>query len=114
MAQIADTGERLLPQEMGNTPEAQLHYLFHEATYRFALPHIQGKRILEFGCGTGYGTYTIAPEAEHITAVDISADAIDFAREHHAAPNVDYQTVGDIEHEPIPFEDDTFESIISF
>jgi SAM-dependent methyltransferase len=42
----------------------------HRAAYRFALRHARVRRILDLGCGTGYGTAELAPAAELVVGVD--------------------------------------------
>lgn len=63
------TGERTVP---GVAAE---NYWFrrHEAAYRWALPHLQGRSVLEVGCGEGYGTALIAGVAMHVTGLDYDA-----------------------------------------
>ena len=40
---------------------------------------LQGKRVLDAGCGTGYGSAELAQSAAEVTGVDIAADAIEYA-----------------------------------
>jgi SAM-dependent methyltransferase len=41
--------------------------------YRFALPHVAGRRILEVGCGEGYGTALLATAARDVVGLDYDA-----------------------------------------
>ena len=42
--------------------------------------NLQGKTVLELGCGTGQLTYLIAEMGAHVFAIDISQEAINVAR----------------------------------
>ncbi|HET9729551.1 MAG TPA: class I SAM-dependent methyltransferase [Acidimicrobiia bacterium] len=89
-------------------------YLFHLATYDFARKYASGRRVLEFGCGTGYGAHELSSECESIVGVDIEPDAIDFANRTYHAPNLSYRTIGPIERESLPFDDASFDTVLSF
>jgi 2-polyprenyl-3-methyl-5-hydroxy-6-metoxy-1,4-benzoquinol methylase len=45
------------------------------------LVDLQGKRILEVGCGDGRLTWLLAAMASHVTAIDPDSEAIATARE---------------------------------
>ena len=68
-----------------------------------------GKKVLEIGCGTGEFTKRIASSGAIITAIDISPDLLEIARE--MAPNVNVsfqvQNVGKLD-----FEDGSFDVVI--
>ena len=38
-----------------------LQYLMHDGTYRWAEPYARDRRVLDLGCGAGYGTASLAP-----------------------------------------------------
>jgi SAM-dependent methyltransferase len=77
------TGERVVPGEV----DADL-WNEHFARYAFAARLSRMKRVLDAGCGTGYGTAELARTAAMAAGVDISADAVDYARGHYSLPNV--------------------------
>ncbi|APU13353.1 class I SAM-dependent methyltransferase [Actinoalloteichus fjordicus] len=66
------TGERTLPGI------ARENYWFrrHEAAYLALLPHCRGARVLDAGCGEGYGAAMLASVAEVVVAVDLDAPAV--------------------------------------
>jgi SAM-dependent methyltransferase len=70
------TGERTLPGI------AHENYWFtrHVVAYRFAAARAAGRRVLDAGCGEGYGTAMLAGVAEHAVGVDLDAATIDHAR----------------------------------
>lgn len=108
------TGERVIPDGYLRSPSTYLIYLFHLATYRFALPYVANRNVLDFGCGTGYGTALLAEQAASVVGVDLSTGAISYARERYPRLNLDFQTIGRIEREPLPFEDGRFDTVVSF
>jgi 2-polyprenyl-3-methyl-5-hydroxy-6-metoxy-1,4-benzoquinol methylase len=70
--------------------------------------------VLDLGCGTGYGTQLLAAHCSEAVGVDISAEAVEYAASHHAAPNVEYRRIGPLPAERLPFEDQSFEVIVAF
>lgn len=46
--------------------------------------------VLDIGCGSGKITELLSYECEHILAVDIQDQMIEFARENHSRPNIEY------------------------
>src|ERR1700683_667796 len=69
------TGERVIPGE------ADVDLLNeHMARYTFAARLARGKRVLDAGCGAGYGSADLARAAERVVGVDCAQGAIEFAR----------------------------------
>ncbi|WP_338824291.1 methyltransferase domain-containing protein [Bradyrhizobium septentrionale] len=68
----------------------------HLPRYAFAKSHSVAKRILDFGCGTGYGAAAMSNVANHVLAVDLSEGALEFARRQHKAPNLSFERVADL------------------
>lgn len=112
--ELETTGERVIEDSYRSSPERYLIYLFHRITYEFARDYIKGKTVLDYGCGSGYGSHFLAPDCAAITAVDISADAIAYAQSKYQAENLRYQSIAPAEQEPLPFTDASFDSVISF
>jgi SAM-dependent methyltransferase len=54
-------------------PEENYWFRRHEAAYEWLLPHVRGQRVLEVGCGEGYGTALLATAAASIVGVDYDA-----------------------------------------
>ena len=81
------TGEQIIPDDLENK------YLFleHLARYMYAAQFVPGKRVLDLGCGTGYGAnYLAANKADLVIGVDINQEAITYARSHYQAANLIY------------------------
>lgn len=63
----------------------------HLAKYRFALKFCKGKKITEFGCGTGYGSKYLAQNGvKKIMAYDIDLAAVNFAIKNSPHENITY------------------------
>jgi SAM-dependent methyltransferase len=105
--------ERLATADRFHSAGDYLIYCIHVATYEFARPYVTGKRVLDFGCGIGYGTHLLAPDTAAIVGVDISADAIDTAVQREAA-NLTFRRIPRVEEAPLPFEDSSFDVVLSF
>ena len=71
------TSERMNVDAYSKNLNDYIIYLTHMATYEFAEKYCKNKIVLDFGCGTGYGSYFISKIAKKVIAVDISKEAID-------------------------------------
>ena len=79
------TGERVVPGVVD--PD-----LFNEhfSRYAFACRFAAHRRVLDLGCGTGYGTAALAEVADQAIGVDSSPEAVAYARAHFARPNLTF------------------------
>ncbi|RLQ95210.1 class I SAM-dependent methyltransferase [Falsibacillus albus] len=107
------TGERIIPEHMKITNGMLLEHL---ARYHFAIHYAKG-RVLDFACGTGYGS-NIAAKAkkkviDEIIAVDIDPETIQYAKQHYYHPSVRYIT-GDVTDPTLPSSLGQFDVIMSF
>lgn len=82
---IEFTGERVVPG-LVDTDLWNEHF----ARYAFASRLARGKRVLDLGCGTGYGSAELNRQAAAVTGLDVSADAVAFAREKFVAPGLEF------------------------
>jgi ubiquinone/menaquinone biosynthesis C-methylase UbiE len=78
----------------------------HVVAYRWAAPQLHELRVLDFGCGTGYGTYELSKAAASIVGVDVSAESVDHARFAYNAPNLEFAAISPVEAEALPFPDE--------
>lgn len=82
----------------------------HLARYRFAAGNLQGGRVLDLACGAGFGTALMAERHpdKYFVGVDIDPLAVDYARSHYRAANLDY-----ICSDAMTFQTAPFDSIVS-
>lgn len=80
------TGERLIPGQVDVDLMNE-----HMARYTFASRLARGKRVLDAGCGAGYGSAELAAGALLVVGVDLAAEAVEFAREHYPLPNLTFE-----------------------
>jgi ubiquinone/menaquinone biosynthesis C-methylase UbiE len=64
----------------------------HKARYTFASQFVRGKNVLDIACGNGYGAeLLLRGNPAHIIGMDVSPDAVEFARNHYATENVEFR-----------------------
>src|SRR6185295_9361871 len=83
----AYTGERLAAGDPRFAPDMARHL----AAYHLVAPMVAGLRVLEAGCGEGYGAALLAASAREVVGVDYDAPALALARRRHRAPNLDFR-----------------------
>ena len=67
-------------------------FVAHESIYRFFASAVQGREVLDAGCGTGYGTATLAVSgATRVLGTDVSRFAIRYARHRFRHPNLEFR-----------------------
>lgn len=109
---LEPTGERMITEHYKSSAEDYVIFLLHIATYRFAEQFTKGKRVLDYGCGSGYGSAHVAEGARHVTAVDVAEDAIAYARNTFVRSNLEFRSISPAGR--LPFDDASFETVLSF
>lgn len=99
------TGERFIPEFEGDIVAEHYH------RYLLARELVAGKTVLDVACGEGYGSHLMAAVAEHVTGVDIDADAVTHARQSYSRENLEYHR-GDCTEIPLP--DASVDVVVSF
>lgn len=100
------TGERFTPECAGG--------IWYEHWHRYVLIRdwVAGKVVVDAACGEGYGSAFLAECAAHVTGLDVSAEAIDHARQTYAArANLEYVTASVTS---IPLADASVDVVVSF
>ncbi|MBK9064633.1 MAG: class I SAM-dependent methyltransferase [Acidobacteria bacterium] len=67
-------------------------FLAHESLYRLASPFAAGARVLDAGCGTGYGAAVFAEAgAKSVLAIDLDPFSVRFARRRFSHPAISFE-----------------------
>ena len=110
--QLEPTGERVIENAYFQNREAYAIYVMHAASYAFAERHCAGRRVLDLGCGSGYGVGRLARSAASVVGVDISPEAIAFAQCAYPSPNTRFEVIQP--QAALPFDDGMFDVVLSF
>lgn len=85
------TGERIIPELMKPSNGMLLE---HIARYHFAIHYAKG-RVLDFACGTGFGSNIVATAAKkeitELIAIDVDEDTVKYAKSKYYHPLVKFQ-----------------------
>jgi len=100
------TGERVIPGHVSDDLWSE-----HVARYAFARRYAEGRRILDAGCGTGYGTAELSQTALHAVGIDLAPDAVEFARTTYPLSNAYFAAAS---CEGTPFRTNSFELVVAF
>src|SRR5690242_12516775 len=96
------TGERILT----NQSKLKLTFIQSLKAYVFAQEYCKGKKVLDLGCGEGYGVDYLSKYAKTITGVDYDAESMKAAKKKYKAKNIEFITK-DIIHDQLPGGYDT-------
>jgi SAM-dependent methyltransferase len=105
------TGERVTKDIMRPDHSSYDVYIEHLARYRFCLPLVSGKTVLDAACGVGYGTECMAQIAARVVGVDLDGDASSVARQATMRRNVDFARM-DCRH--TGFRARSFDVVVAF
>jgi len=106
------SGERMMVDHYQSSIEDYVIYLEHLAAYRFAARRVADRRVLDYGCGSGYGAAQLAEVAAEVVAVDVSGDAIEYASSRFRRDNLRFLRVDPTGR--LPFRDAEFAAVLSF
>lgn len=70
----------------------------------------KGDKILDIGCGDGYGSFKLHQSGYDVTGMDISSEMINLAKERLHSNQISFLQ-GDVNH--LPFESNSFDGIMS-
>lgn len=112
MSELQLTGERVIADDYQKSVGGYVIYMMHIASYRFVEKLCFGKRVLDLGCGSGYGTALVGEVAASVHGVDVSVDAIAFANRQHGRDGIAFSVIDP--NKPLPFADGIFDVVLSF
>jgi len=98
--------ERIIPNETFGGPLAS-----HIKRYCFAKSYSVNKVVLDAACGVGYGSFYLSEVANEVIGVDISEEAIAYAKKHYQKENMQFRQM-DIH--TLMFSDKYFDLACSF
>lgn len=99
------SGERFVPEIHGNIALEHLH------RYSVASSLVVGKSVLDIASGEGYGSAMLARKAKKVIGVDVSIEAVQFARKRYHLENLEFK-VGNCTE--IPIADACVDIVVSF
>src|ERR1035438_10067223 len=100
------TGERLIPGEVDVDLLNE-----HVARYTFASRLARGKRVLDGGCGAGYGSAELDRTALTVVGADLAPEAVEFARAHYQSPNLSFEQASCVS---LPYDASSFDLVVAF
>lgn len=104
---VKDTGERMIPEiHKGN-----LIYAEHLTRYQSALELVKNNVVLDIASGSGYGTNLLASKAKFVFGVDISKEAVAYAKNNFSKKNTEF-ILGD--GESIPLDENSVDIVVTF
>jgi SAM-dependent methyltransferase len=103
---IEFTGERVIPGQVDPDLWAE-----HVSRYAFAARFASGARVLDLGCGAGYGTAELAGRARSAMGIDLAPQAIDHASSTYPLANIFFVPASAT---AVPFRDGSFDLITAF
>lgn len=99
-------GERL--ESKSNLSKNNL--LEHLVRYNL-LPGDTSQEVLDIGCGAGHGSNMLSKKYKKVYGVDISEEAIEYAKSNWATNNIEFVVGSAMD---IPFPDSTFDVVSAF
>ncbi|MCJ7653165.1 MAG: class I SAM-dependent methyltransferase [Actinobacteria bacterium] len=84
------TGERTLP----GIPRENYWYQRHLTAYELAANLAEGKKVIDVGCGEGYGPAMLARHAGQVLGVDIAPEVIGHAIRRYTSQNLSFRVMG--------------------
>ncbi len=103
---IEFTGERVIPGLVNDDLWNE-----HFARYAFARFYARDKRVLDAGCGSGFGSAELALSAAQVTGVDIAPEAVTLSSESYLMPRLRFVAASCAS---MPFPANAFDLVVAF
>lgn len=107
---LLDSGERVIPD---NSARGFTHVNFvrHKAAHLYAIRQLQGTgRVLDVGCGVGYGSALVAAQVREVVGIDVSEPSIARAKAQYRSENLKFAAMPATE---LDFPDGSFDAAYS-
>jgi SAM-dependent methyltransferase len=104
-ATIAYTGERAVP---GRGDLYAFRRIYSLVSERFGAAD---RDVLDYGCGTGYGTLQLSASFRSVVGIDVDPDTIEYCGRTHHAKNLRFELLDPTTQ---PFPDDSYDCVFSF
>ncbi|MDP2897930.1 MAG: class I SAM-dependent methyltransferase [bacterium] len=98
------SGERIVPGKVTLDRE-----LASRLRYEFAARYVEGKRVLDIGCGEGYGSAMLAQHAAHVVGTDSSEKVVAHATAKYGLSNIEFRCMPAEKH---AFPDESFDVVV--
>ncbi len=86
-SQLPDDGVRNHPKEHKSISG---HHITMLSRYIIALNLIEGKSVLDTGCGLGWGSYILSLKAKEVLGVDVNENSISYAISNWKSENLNF------------------------
>jgi len=107
---LQDTGERVIPEE-SRTGFARVNLVRHRVAHLYVIRRLGGsRRVLDVGCGTGYGSAMVASHAGEVVGIDSSEEAVARAKARHRLDNLKFVAMPATD---VNFPDESFDAAYS-
>ena len=106
MKEVVNTGERILLEK-----ETPLMVARHFCAYKFAAGYVPRKKVLDIGCGEGYGSHYLAGFAKAVLGIDYDAAIVDYAGGKYRKDNLRFFQA---DANQLKSLEDKFEAVTSF
>lgn len=90
--------------------EPHIKLAIHGRFYRWAKARVEGKNVLDAGCGLGHGAMILAESAAMVTGIDKEPSMVLAAREYTERRNLSFEVV---DCETMSFEPGSFDIVVS-
>ncbi|MHB8512329.1 MAG: class I SAM-dependent methyltransferase [Actinomycetota bacterium] len=98
------TGERTAP----GIPEENYWFQRHVIAYEFAASLVSGMRVLDAGCGEGYGTQILASVASSVVGIDLERSVVERAARRYSGVHFEAASL-----ESLHFEPESFDAVVT-
>jgi SAM-dependent methyltransferase len=98
------SGERIVPGKVALDRE-----LASRKRYEFAARYIERKRVLDIGCGEGYGSAMLAEKAAHVAGTDSSEEVVAHATAKYDLSSTEFRCMPAEKH---AFPDASFDAVV--